>query len=265
MWMKSQSNNRNETKKPGETSYIKVFLPVFLDNIHCVCYSFTYTMYVKGRVSDLPRNKYPEETVQTILDAALKLFLENGYEQTTILDIVNEMGGLTRGAFYHHFKSKEEVLEALSDKLFFHNNPFEQVKEQNELNGLEKIRWVLKCFYQNQTGQHIGELSSQLLSSPTFLKKFMDDNRKILAPMYQELIEEGINDGSIKVEYAKPVAELFTILTNLWTVPTLFPYSKEEGIIKLKIIQQVTESMGLPVIDDEIIRLSYARLAERSN
>lgn len=211
----------------------------------------------------MPRNKYPEETVQTILDAALKLFLENGYEQTTILDIVNEMGGLTRGAFYHHFKSKEEVLEALSDKLFFNNNPFEQVKERKELNGLEKIKWVLKCFYQDTSSHQISNLSSQLLSSPTFLKKFIDDNRTILAPMYQELIEEGIKDGSIKVEYAKPVAELFTILTNIWTVPTVFPYSKEEGIVKLKIIQQLTASLGLSVIDDEIISLSYDRLSKR--
>ena len=55
----------------------------------------------------MPRNKYPEETVQKILDVSMKLFLEKGYEETTILDIVGELGGLTRGAFYHHFKSKE--------------------------------------------------------------------------------------------------------------------------------------------------------------
>ena len=48
----------------------------------------------------MSRNKYPEETVQKILDTALKLFLERGYEQTTVLDIVNELGGLTRGALY---------------------------------------------------------------------------------------------------------------------------------------------------------------------
>lgn len=58
-------------------------------------------------------NKYSEETVQKILNASLKLFMEKGYEQTTVLDIVDEMGDLTRGAFYHHFKSKEEVLDAL--------------------------------------------------------------------------------------------------------------------------------------------------------
>jgi len=76
-------------------------------------------MLMKGGTPLMPRNKYPEETVQKILDVSLKLFLEKGYEQTTILDIVDNLGGLTRGAFYHHFKSKEEVLNVLGDKLFY--------------------------------------------------------------------------------------------------------------------------------------------------
>ena len=85
----------------------------------------------------MPRNKYPEETVQKILDASLKLFLEKGYEETTVLDIISEMGGLTRGAFYHHFKSKEEVFDALCEKLFYESNPFEKAKSHKELNGFK--------------------------------------------------------------------------------------------------------------------------------
>lgn len=81
----------------------------------------------------MPRNKYPEETVQKILDASLKLFLEKGYEQTTVLDIVDNLGGLTRGAFYHHFKSKEEVLDALSEQLYHKMDPFEKVKQEHGL------------------------------------------------------------------------------------------------------------------------------------
>ena len=56
----------------------------------------------------MARNKYPEVTVEKILDAAQRLFLEKGYENTTIQDIVGELGGLTKGAVYHHFKSKED-------------------------------------------------------------------------------------------------------------------------------------------------------------
>lgn len=48
----------------------------------------------------MSRNKYPEETVQKILDVSLKLFMGKGYEQTTILDIVENPGGLTRGGLF---------------------------------------------------------------------------------------------------------------------------------------------------------------------
>ena len=78
----------------------------------------------------MARNKYPEITVEKILDAAQRLFLEKGYDNTTIQDIVDELGGLTKGAVYHHFKSKEEIMDAVGDRMFRENNPFEAVMGQ---------------------------------------------------------------------------------------------------------------------------------------
>ena len=52
----------------------------------------------------MARNKYPEVTEERILDVAQRLFLEKGYENTTIQDIVDGLGGMTKGAVYHHFK-----------------------------------------------------------------------------------------------------------------------------------------------------------------
>ena len=51
----------------------------------------------------MARNKYPEETVGRILDAAMCLFREKGFERTTIQDIVDQLD-VTKGAVYHHFK-----------------------------------------------------------------------------------------------------------------------------------------------------------------
>ena len=62
------------------------------------------------------RNKYPEETVAKILDAALELFCAQGYEGTSIQDIVDRLDGMTKGAVYHHFKSKEEIFNAAFDR-----------------------------------------------------------------------------------------------------------------------------------------------------
>ena len=88
----------------------------------------------------MARNKYPEVTVERILDVSQRLFLEKGYDSTTIQDIVDKLGGLTKGAVYHHFKSKEEIMDAVGDRMFFENNPFEAVRKRTDLNGLQKLR-----------------------------------------------------------------------------------------------------------------------------
>ena len=60
----------------------------------------------------MARNKHPEETAQRILTTASKLFLEKGYEKTSLQDIIRETG-LSKGAIYHHFSSKEAIFETI--------------------------------------------------------------------------------------------------------------------------------------------------------
>lgn len=202
-------------------------------------------------MNDLPRNKYPEETEQIILDAALKLFIEKGYEQTTILDIVDEMGGLTRGAFYHHFKTKEEVFFALTDKLFNDIDPFAKIKVRTDINGLEKIKLTLQILNESE---EYAVLHFQILplidSSPTAFKIYMEKQRTFLASKYAELIEEGINDGSIKAKYPKLTAELFLLICNVWMMPTIYPQENEaEAWQRFNLAKDIVDFLGLPVLD----------------
>ena len=44
----------------------------------------------------MARNKHPEETVEKILAVSAKLFMEKGYEHTTLQDIIDNLGGLTK-------------------------------------------------------------------------------------------------------------------------------------------------------------------------
>lgn len=76
----------------------------------------------------MARNKYPEQTVKLILDVSTRLFVEKGYEQTSLQDIINETK-LSKGAIYHHFSSKEEIFEAI----------FRRIGEENSV-ALAKIR-----------------------------------------------------------------------------------------------------------------------------
>ena len=66
----------------------------------------------------MARNKYPEETKKLIVDTAARLFMEKGYDHTSIQDIIDNLGGLTKGAIYHHFKSKEDIVYAVFEKMY---------------------------------------------------------------------------------------------------------------------------------------------------
>lgn len=113
----------------------------------------------------MSRNKYPEQTVERILDAARRLFLEKGYEATTIQDIVDELGGLTKGAVYHHFKSKADIMNALGDRLFLERDPFLAVAGRKDLNGLEKLREVIRLHEADAEQQQLGREALPMLKT----------------------------------------------------------------------------------------------------
>ena len=203
----------------------------------------------------MSRNKYPEETVERILDTAQRLFLEKGYEQTTIQDITDNLGGLTKGAIYHHFKSKEEIIDAVSDRMFFSNNPFEAVRERKDLNGLQKLREAIRLNQSDRERTNLTIQSIPVCKNPRLLMEMINSNRKILTPYYQELLEEGNRDGSIHTKYAKEIAELMPLLTSLWMLPSVFPGAKEDMRHKFLFIGEMLEKMGVPLFDQEILQI----------
>ena len=200
----------------------------------------------------MARNKYPEVTEERILEAAQRLFLEKGYDRTTIQDIVNELGGLTKGAVYHQFKSKEEILDKVGDQLFFQNNPFEAVKQRKDLNGLEKLREAVRL---NQSDTSRTQLTIQMLplrKNPHLLVEMIDSNRRVLTPYVLELLEEGNRDGSLHTEYPKEIAELLPLLTSLWLMPAVFPATKAEMRRKFTFLGEMLDRMGVPLFDEGI-------------
>lgn len=203
----------------------------------------------------MARNKYPEITVERILNAAQRLFLEKGYENTTIQDIVDALGDLTKGAIYHHFKSKEEILDAVSDKMFFENNPFDAVMDRKDLNGLQKLQEAIR---RNQSDENRVSLTIQsmpITQNPRILVDMIESNRSVLTPYYQKLLEEGNQDGSIHTEYAKEIAELLPLMTSLWLLPSVFPGTVDEMRRKFRFLGEMLEKMGVPMVDDSIAAL----------
>lgn len=203
----------------------------------------------------MSRNKYPEVTVEKILDASQRLFYEKGYEKTSIQDIVNELGGLSKGAIYHHFKSKEDILCELEERIFKDNNPFAVVEKEKNLNGLQKLKYVIELNQKNQAMDENSQITEQfvpLLENPHILASTIQSNRKYLSPCFRKLIQEGIDDGSIKTKYAKELSELLPLM-ELWMMPSVFPASDEEIEHKFEFLKNMFEKMGLPIFDENVV------------
>lgn len=203
----------------------------------------------------MARNKYPEVTVEKILDVAQRLFLEKGYDNTTIQDIVDHLDGLSKGAVYHHFKSKEEIMDAVGDRMFSANNPFEKVRKRSDLNGLQKLREAIRLNQSDEARTDITIQSIPITRNPRLLVEMIESNRRVLTPYYQELLEEGNKDGSLHTEYAEEIAELMPLLTSLWLLPSVFPSDKEGMKNKFRFLGDMLQKMGVPLMDDSIYAL----------
>lgn len=206
----------------------------------------------------MPRNKHPEETVKKILDVSLRLFVEKGYDQTTVLDIVANLGGLTRGAFYHHFKSKEEVLDAIFTRRFTAKNPFEQAMQQSAENGLERARLAMKIALlgnvETLEDTALSILYIHLMENPRFLAEKIQSDIE-LAKTFTPIIEEGMADGSIRPGNASLLSELFILLCNLWLSSDVYPRDQKRVLAKAMLIWEIFDGLGFPIINDELNEL----------
>ena len=197
------------------------------------------------------------------MKVAQRLFLEKGFDQTTIQDIVDGLEGMTRGAVYHHFESKGEIMEALIHQMFLENNPFDELRKRKDLNGLQKLKLAVTMNQSNQDGIQMSEQALPLLQNPRILAGIIESNRKYLTPFWLELIEEGIEDGSIQTAYAKQLSELLPLL-ELWLMPTVYPSSSEELVQKFMFISEMLTKMGLPLFDEEMVEMVKRQLQSLS-
>lgn len=180
----------------------------------------------------MARNKYPEETVKLILDVSTRLFSEKGYDDTSLQDIINETK-LSKGAIYHHFSSKEDILKAIFHRLGNENAEiFAKIRDDSRLNGIEKLRKIFQTavFHSNQSV--LLTVSPCLLNNPRFLAMQIEQIYELIAPQFVEpILAESVKDGSINIENPHEIAETIMILTNVWLNP-LVKMTDTEGMKK---------------------------------
>ena len=142
----------------------------------------------------------------------------------------------------------------MGDKMFLGNNPFNVVKEQNELNGLQKIQKAMMLNQEDSERMTLSKNMIPLLENPRILAGMIESQKKYLSPEFYELIEEGIKDGSIHTEYPKELAEILPLL-ELWLMPSVFPATEEELHHKVMFVKELFERMGVPLFNDEILSM----------
>ncbi|MDO5572589.1 MAG: TetR/AcrR family transcriptional regulator [bacterium] len=208
----------------------------------------------------MSRNKYPEVTVKKILDVAQNLFLEKGYEATSIQDIISGLGGLSKGAVYHHFKSKEEIFNAVGDR--FNEQiiiDLRAIRDDPSLNGYEKLKKMFRISLASSERDIVYTVAPNLMDNPKLLAMQVNEIFSDVAPHFvQPIIEQGQRDGSIQTDYPKELAEVVSLLTNIWLNPFVVCSNLEEMQKRVCFFHELLKTQGLELLDDDMME-SYTR------
>jgi len=200
------------------------------------------------------RNKYPEQTLEKILSTSAKLFIEKGYEQTSIQDIMDALN-ISKGGVYHHFKSKEEILESVLEKRSQHVYETLNYFIQNTpaSNSKEKLKKILHHIATDTETHSLDIVLSVQVKNPHFVVSGIQNCIKLDAPIISKLIAAGVEDGSIHTADPELCGEVFLLLLNFWMNPVLFDRDFSQTKKRLNYLKSLMCLLGLDIIDDDFI------------
>ena len=169
-----------------------------------------------------------------IMNAAMQLFMEKGYTNTTTQDIVDKVN-ISRGLLYYHFKNKEDILyclvEQYSEKLL---KDIYQITFSKDKSATEKVRGFIEATI----------ISSERISvEGTELQKTVDleENRymidklshkliKKLTIYFEKIIQQGIEEQSFLVQYPLETAEFLMTAYVFVSNNMSMKYSDKESL-----------------------------------
>ena len=150
-----------------------------------------------------------------ILNAAEELFVTKGYEQTTTVDIMQKVG-IAKGTLYYHFRSKEEILDALLERMGRRMIAKALIcAGQKEEPVFERIFQVLMSLNANKQG---GKEIVEIMHQPR--NELLHEKSRTLilteaGPILTGLVQEGIEEGLCDCKYPAETVEMVMIYVLL--------------------------------------------------
>ncbi|MCI8978374.1 TetR/AcrR family transcriptional regulator [Lachnospiraceae bacterium 54-11] len=171
--------------------------------------------------------KEAEERKNEILDVAERLFGTKGFDNTSTSDILNEVG-IARGTLYYHFKSKEDILDAMIDRMTGRLvEKAAALLAKKEIPVMRRLTMMMTAL--NVNGSLGQEIMAQVHKPQNALMHQKMQERLLAGvnPLITGLIREGMAQGICRTEYPAEVAEM-TLLYSNTVFDTLAEHGKEE-------------------------------------
>jgi len=163
---------------------------------------------------------------EKIVNTAEKLFIKKGYECVSVNEIIRE-ARIAKGTFYHYFKNKEDVLDALIDKVTAQiNEKLELIIERTDLDSLEKLT---ECFGAILAYKKVHRKLMKVLFQAIFKKqnivmfyKIQQKSYQFFVPVLAKIIEQGKKEGIFRVSNFREVAEVISCLLVYYLGSAMF-------------------------------------------
>ena len=184
-----------------------------------------------------------------IIQVALTLFSNKGYKETTMADLVMATG-LSKGAVYHHFKSKEEILQLLMEKETIAFSTFlEELTKNEAVSSTNRLLQLIDYIIGSENMKQLTAIDwAQRI--PFGLLFSLKNTVNILSKYVGIIIHQGNEKGEFSCKYPFETATTLSLLIDVWLDPTI---SGEEMISfsqKLDYIAFYLNSSGVPVLTE---------------
>ena len=206
------------------------------------------------RIVMVTRTDKSQAMIEKILETASQLFVQKGYEKTSMQDIART-AGISKGAIYHHFQSKSDIIFAVLKQRYqlMEDDLTNWLKTTEHLTGKEQLKAIFQFSLESQ-GAYRNMLDEESFNAE-FMLTMMRYNLRIGPPLIAKIIKKGMDDGSIQhIQFPDEAAEAILLLTNFWLEGSMFENSTERIADRIHFLQFMLESIGLDIFDETLIK-----------